>query len=199
VSLLTPFSSTTTRAALRAPIWRGLTTAGFIALLVIAQGYKSGQVSDPATVVHVSGKDAADFGDPRILAGCADNVFFGRVDAQLDVVAPEDPFPQTLFAVSVTDPLKGTVAGVVIVAQWGGRDKDGDFVVINDAPLLRPGATYLFATRTQPNLQWHTPAVLYGERPADDPELQKTLRAEMIAAIGNEVPFLVPNPATREQ
>ena len=120
---------------------------------------------------------AFDVSDDRNLVGFADNVFLGRVLKVEDIVStsdtsapPEDP--RSIFAVEVSENVKGNLEGTVRVAQDGGCVEyraDGDYpeqgiregervralTLVNEDSLLERGEEYLLLTRYDERHRWH--------------------------------------------
>ena len=144
---------------------------------------------------------AFDVTDPQQLAGWADAVFVGTVIEQVGTKAV-GPFPETQFSVEVLQTLKGDVAGQILVNQQGGYGTDGTLYLLDDDPLIEPGATYLMSAGFLPSENWDTVAPRAGKvtlsaeevaavsdgtarRSTDEPAPVATMRD----AIDNEIPF----------
>ena len=112
------------------------------------------------------------------------------------------PFPETQFSVEVLQTLKGDVAGQILVNQQGGYGTDGTLYLLDDDPLIEPGATYLMSAGFLPSENWYTVAPRAGKvtlsaeevaavsdgtarRSTDEPAPVATMRD----AIDNEIPF----------
>ncbi len=111
------------------------------------------------TPIQVMGGDAFyahNYFDPQYLVGASNNVFIGKVVEQ---VGTDNFFNDTLvrtqFNVEVLYNIKGNLSGIVVVDQPGGY-RDGVLYVVADDSykggvgvdnILRPGSTYLLATR----------------------------------------------------
>lgn len=105
----------------------------------------------------------ADFSDDKALIGASHNVFVGKV---LREVGKKERGigPETQFEVEIIENIKGGLTDTVIVNQQGGY-KDGVLHIVEgvdddksgaDEYMLRPGSTYLFATRHNEKENWHT-------------------------------------------
>lgn len=115
------------------------TLAGIVAL----------DVSDPPETFSIDTSYAFDVSDPRLVAGSAEFVFFGRVTGTGTPVLV-DEWVHTDFQVAVEgQPLKGTLPLQVLVRQLGGTLGE-DTWVLHDQPLLRAGETYLLVGGREP-------------------------------------------------
>jgi hypothetical protein len=115
------------------------------------------------SVVHMDAQYAADFSNDEVLMGASHDVFVGKVIRQIGN-KERGLGPETQYEVAVIDNIKGDLKGMVTVNQEGGY-KDGALYVMDDdtsAPsdesdyLLKPGNTYLLATRYSPEEDWYT-------------------------------------------
>jgi len=110
----------------------------------------------PAATVH--GIYPSDLTDDRNLVGASQNVFVAKVIKQAGN-SEGGGIPTTLFDVDVVLNIKGNLHGAVVVEQLGGY-KDGVLYLVSGDGIiasnknkegnnyfLRPGTTYLFATR----------------------------------------------------
>ncbi|MBI5733217.1 hypothetical protein HY967_04715 [Candidatus Jorgensenbacteria bacterium] len=115
-------------------------------------------------IQHIHGEFAANFADDRILLGGSHNVFVAKIIKQIGNKT-QGSTPKTQFEAEVISNIKGHLQGKVIVDQFGGY-RDGilyvfieDIPVVSDAPgagyLLQPGSTYLLATRSKADDDWH--------------------------------------------
>ena len=108
---------------------------------------------------------AANFSDDRVLMGGSHDVFVGKV---LEQVGTQDKGigPETQFSVEVVENIKGNLQGAVIVDQQGGYE-NGVLTLFEDDRsstdgsgasdyLLKPGFTYLLATRYSSTYNWYT-------------------------------------------
>lgn len=94
------------------------------------------------------------------LLGSSHDVFIGKVISQTGDKETQIG-PRTQYSVEVIDNIKGKLKDIIVtVDMLGGYDKDGKLVVIeeNDPTdfLLKPGSTYLFATRYNEEEDWYT-------------------------------------------
>jgi hypothetical protein len=113
-------------------------------------------------VKHMYASFVTDFSDRRRLAGFADAVFIGRVDAVAGTKSPSMA-PETQFSVQVQRTLKGAVKGSVVVNQEGGKDPgDGSTILYEDDQLLQPGHAYVFAARFNRTENWYTVVPVWG-------------------------------------
>jgi len=134
----------------------------------------------------------ADFTDDRRLVGAVDNVFVGHVIAQVGTTPSED-VPETQFAVEVVETVKGTLRGKVIVNQEGGMQGDAPILFDHD-PLLKSGATYLFATRLYKETGWQTLVPNYGDLQVKDAQHQEALIERFKKATQQQItPYPVPS------
>ena len=67
--------------------------------------------------------------------------------------------PETQYRVQVLHNIKGKLKGEVTVNQYGIGYKDSVFYAMENGSLLRPGGTYIFATRYNEMKDWHTISV----------------------------------------
>jgi hypothetical protein len=111
-----------------------------------------------------------DFSDDQKLMGATHNVFVGKV-IKKDNSKNLGIGPETQFSVEVISNIKGDLAGVVKVNQFGGYEngilylrEGGDTGVpendlnkdSNTDKLIEVGKTYLFASRYNAEQNWHT-------------------------------------------
>ncbi len=107
-----------------------------------------------------------DLADDRKLVGYSQNVFVGRVIKQVGSKSPIAYIPKTQFRVDIIFNIKGGLQGAVVVSQSGGY-RNGVLYVVRGgdvygpsgmdgaAYFLRPGVTYLFATRYRNQENWY--------------------------------------------
>src|SRR4051812_39981775 len=114
-------------------------------------------------------QDIVDFNKDNLLMGATHNVFVGKVIAQVGIKT-RGAGPETQFAVSVVNNIKGSLAGTVKVDQFGGYENGVLYVMDSDSEgvpnstetqghgdqLLVPGETYLFAARYNAIENWYT-------------------------------------------
>ena len=131
-----------------------------------------------------------DFSDPRRLVGAVDNVFVGRVAAQVGATVIDDE-PETQFQVEVLENIKGSLKGDVIVNQQGGVDGE-QLVIVEDDALLLPGKVYVFATSLYKESGWHTPVPGYGDILIKDAKHRDALVKKFQQATQEQVPFTRP-------
>jgi hypothetical protein len=107
-----------------------------------------------SNVVHAT--YAVDLGTPALAAGWADDVFVASVDTQESAERDSDGLLYTPFKVTVKSTLQGKVSGDVRIVQEGGDDPvSRERVVFDGAIPLKPGRTYLLATRLSSQDGWH--------------------------------------------
>jgi len=109
----------------------------------------------PIKEVGIDLEYPADFADNRILMGASHNVFVGKVMAQIGS-QERGIGPETQFSVVPILNIKGHLSGAVIVDQAGGVLNGVSYYIEGGALLLKPGATYLLATRYNPQEKWYT-------------------------------------------
>lgn len=106
---------------------------------------------------------AVDFSDDATLVGASQNIFVARVIKEIGT-KERGIGPETQFEVQIVDNIKGDLKGSVTVDQQGGY-KNGVLCVVADDTssatpkngyLLKPGSTYLLATRYNPTGNWYT-------------------------------------------
>ncbi|MDX3377374.1 hypothetical protein PV390_23535 [Streptomyces sp. ME02-6991-2A] len=183
------------------------------AAALVAAGLGTAAVYDRATDhVESSGSQLAltyeaDFSDDANLAGGADDLFYGKVT----VVKGQKDLGiglETQYAVEVQRVFKGTVSGVIVVNQQGGRDADGNVVDIpEDDTLLQAGSRYLFATKYNPDRKFHTVIPVHGDQPIPNGEApapgipdangdgQATMSDRWVAAVQNQNDLSTAPPA----
>ncbi len=147
--------------------------AGIIGLVIVVlllelnAGFRSraSQDNNVFTMKHIDFIYPADFANDEILMGAAHNVFVGRVVRQIGI-QDFGVGPETQFAVQVISNIKGDLKGMVTVDQAGGYVGDtvyiaGESDILDSANLassdyfLKPGGTYLLATRYSPTHDWY--------------------------------------------
>lgn len=142
---------------------KGLLTTVAVVLSFLTFYYIN--MTKPPELVHRQLNEIADFSNPQLLAGAADNVFIGEVITEVSSRRP-DGFPETQYAVQVKTNLKGTLNGNITVNQLGGFEKNPAghriLVLYNEDALLKKGQTYLFATRYLKSEKWHTAFSTHG-------------------------------------
>ncbi len=93
---------------------------------------------------------------PELAAGWADDVFIAAVTSQESAERDSDDLLYTPFRVTVRSTLQGKVSGDIRVVQEGGDDPiSRERVVFDGATALKPGKTYLLATRLSSQDGWH--------------------------------------------
>lgn len=106
------------------------------------------------SVVHAT--YAVDLGTPELAAGWADDIFVATVESQESAERDAYNLLYTPFEVTVTSTLQGKVSGDIRVVQEGGNDPvKRERVVFDGATALKPGKTYLLATRLSGQDGWH--------------------------------------------
>lgn len=100
-----------------------------------------------------------DFSDDRKLAGASHNVFVARILKQAGHESLISGIPATQFEGEVVYNIKGNLEDTVLINQLGGY-KNGIFNIVGDFEskdyLLKPGNTYLVATRFSESKNRHT-------------------------------------------
>lgn len=164
-----------------------------LAAVVVAVGGGARQTADsPIAHRHTTNVEvqfAADFTDPRRVAGYADDVFFGQVVRKAgEARGPSagDARVRTTYDVRVLDRLKGTVAGTVKVSQLGGVDEQGRVVLFEEDPLLEVGGIYLLATLT--NGDERLALARFGTLPVPDEHAYKKLKPRFDDAVADQIP-----------
>ena len=139
------------------------------------------------TVRRVHASQITDLSDDRKLVGVAENVFFGQVVARLGQVTVES-LPESQYSVLVTENIKGSLVGTVVVNQLGGYDERNNEVILWDEDhLIEPGTTYLFVTRSHPVRGVHTLVSGFGDLPAHGASEEDALRARFTAAYADQI------------
>lgn len=103
-----------------------------------------------------------DFSDDRVLVGASHNIFVGKVIRQISDKT-NALLPQTQYEVQIISNIKGKLDGTVIVNQDGGYKNGVLYILDSDVLkqendenyLLKPGLTYLLATRYSPKNSWY--------------------------------------------
>lgn len=132
---------------------------------------------------------AVDVSDPRKLVGFADNVFIGRVIEQVSTKKISG-YPETQFEVKVLKKIKGDLDGTIIVNQNGGYEGN-QLTVVNGDSLIKPGKTYLFATKYLESEDWHTLVPNYGDVLIDNEIEQTEFIEKYKKAYENEISFKI--------
>lgn len=127
---------------------------------------------------------AFDVTNERYVAGYADNVFVGRVEA---VAAADRDGTRTLYDVTVLDALKGSLGVRVQVSQLGYLDEDGVPHVIEDQPLLEPGSTYVLAPSDEPDGEQTLIGGPVASVEVDDPRARAEAVTRYAAAVRNQM------------
>jgi hypothetical protein len=143
---------------------RALVTSGLVvalAAVVVASPAGDPGPSAGSQIRYAHLDLIADFEDDRQLVGAVENVFVGRVLAQLGTTILDEA-PETQFTVEVLENVKGSLSGKVVVNQEGGQYGDV-FVLMEDDALLKSGQTYLFATLPFKERGWHSLVARYGD------------------------------------
>lgn len=95
---------------------------------------------------------------PAVVGGAQD-VFLGTVTDEVGSAPfpPEDEQRDTQFEVSVTETIKGSASGTVVVNQDAGLNWEGELVLSRGMPLLEVGEEYLFVTvrDTEDRVDWY--------------------------------------------
>ena len=105
-------------------------------------------------VIHAT--YAVDLGTPELAAGWADDIFVASVGSKESAQRDGDNMLYTPYKVTVKSTLKGKVAGDVVVVQEGGDDPvTRERIVFDGATPLKPGKTYILATRLSGQDGWH--------------------------------------------
>lgn len=115
---------------------------------------------------------AADFSNDRILMGASHNVFVAKVIRQTGD-RERRIGPETQFEVQIVLNIKGNLQGMVTLDQEGGYVNGVLYYIQDGVPLLKPGVTYLLATRYNPQENWYTlnPSISGSQFIIDDPNL----------------------------
>jgi hypothetical protein len=159
-----------------------------VALAAVALGSSAGRPAATAGAhTHAEVVYITNFEDPRRLVGSVENVFVGRVLAQVSTTIL-DGEPETQFQVEVQENIKGSLSGKVIVNQEGGRDGDR-LILVEDDALLRPGQVYLFATLPFRERGWHTLVPVYGDLPIADASQRAALVSKFKKATQEQIPY----------
>ncbi|MGE5398685.1 MAG: hypothetical protein ACM3MK_14265 [Chitinophagales bacterium] len=151
-------------------------------LLIYGFVFHSLNKNDDVIVTRMQASWVTDMKDDRKLVGISDNVFIGKVISQIGNESFIENIPATQFGVEVIDNIKGNLNGTVTVNQEGGEiTKDGQRYLIlhfNDS-LLEPGKTYLFASATGDDVNWHLLVPCYGDIPINDNRSISELQASI--------------------
>lgn len=119
----------------------GIVIAGMAVIVAGAAVAFYGQIG-PQRTESISGSYSFDVNDPKLVAGFADVIVIGRVDAIGDTVPT--PIIATKFEVTVVKVLMGKVEGSTTFLQYGGTRGKTTWVV-EDQQMLAQGRTYLLA------------------------------------------------------
>jgi hypothetical protein len=146
------------------------------------------RTAPPTAPTHADVEFITDFSDARRLVGATDNVFVGRVIAQVGTKRVVDDLPETQFQVEVLETIKGALTGRVTVNQQGGYE-GRELILVEDDPLLVPGQEYLFATGLHPGEGWHTLVPGYGDLLITDDQQRADLIAKFREAAREEIVY----------
>lgn len=141
-----------------------------------------------------------DVEDPRVLVGWADNVFLGKVADKLGTVYRKGhrTMPWTLYEVTVTDSIKGSLPDKVSVLQEGGYSpEDRNIYLMQGDQLLGPGAEYLFITRFDKASNLHVLVPVYGDIRVRNSSDRELLLEGFTNAVEQQIPFKEPVPERR--
>ncbi|MEW1587134.1 hypothetical protein AB0283_17060 [Micromonospora vinacea] len=127
--------------------------AGAAALAVASGGWLAYDSLRAGETHSVHSSYAFDVSDETKVAGFADYVVVGTVDRIADV-QERDGTPYTVFDVTVDQTLKGQPVKTLLVVQLGGT-LGKDTWQVDGEPLLRTGATYVLAAKTEQGLGTH--------------------------------------------
>jgi hypothetical protein len=154
-------------------------------------GPLGGGLAGPVTAGTADVVYVTDVGDDRRLAGLVDNLFTGRVVAQVGTrsLDPDNDLPETQYKVQVIKSIKGSLQGEVTVNQMGGYLGANELILVEEDPLLQPGRTYLFATRLHQEMGWHTLVPVYGDVPVADAKHHDSLVARYTKAVQAQIPY----------
>lgn len=151
-----------------------LIAGGAVALLAVGVFAGLPLVKKQLTAgAYVAVDHVGDFSDDRQLVGAVQNVFVGKVVEQAGTKAL-GKLPETQFHVEVVENIKGELSGTVLVNQQGGY-KDDQLILMEHDKLLKPGKTYVFATRHLESENWHTVVPFYGDLETKDDKEKKAL------------------------
>ncbi|MEK7183878.1 MAG: hypothetical protein AAB776_04580 [Patescibacteria group bacterium] len=167
-------------------------------VVALGLGLHTNLLKLPLTVT-ITTEWLANSDDDRVLVGAAHNVFVGKVVRKV-ANKNTDIGPFTQFEVAIVTNIKGDFSGNVMIQQQGGY-REGVLYVVEGDPLLQPGSTYLFASRTgqEGDETWNVINGYPGSRKliSDDPNLgpaallsianSDTRIAELRTAYPNEI------------
>ena len=144
----------------------------------------SGDASTKADAPHMEATWVTDFSDDAKLAGFADNVFVGKVVAKKgqkpygekgQKAFGKSRIPETQYSVEVEKSFKGDAEGTTTVNQQGGFQKGAAEPLLFDGDrMLKPGQTYLFATKENPELGLQTLVPRHGNQPTKSAGSEKS-------------------------
>ncbi|GAA4825513.1 hypothetical protein GCM10023353_38300 [Tomitella cavernea] len=181
------------------------------ALLVSLTACAEGSVSDPvdssnstARTMYTHSNSVIDRSNPAAVAGFATDIFFADVTESLGSTTRRGVL-ETQYRAQVTEVLKGSTSGTIVINQAGGIKEDVSYVEKGDA-LLVPGQSYMIAARYSEAENWYTAVPVSGDVPVTSPsnraqqkvaggravEDRGEVRKEMQNAIANAIPFSHP-------
>lgn len=180
-----------------------------IAYLVVFQDLSKVFAATSSKDLHgvkprMEGSLAFNASNRRKLVGASDHVFVGRVlkkvsskgtQALKPIPGVDSTTPDTQFEVEVVNNIKGNLHGKVTVSQHGGRDKNGQLVLLEKDPLFEPGKVYVICTNNEPQRGWQQEvAGPFGKSKAKNARQMTTLVDKFKAAKRNEIPLKISNP-----
>lgn len=119
---------------------------------------------DNAIIINKPYQSEDDFSDKRKLSNEVKNIFLGEV-IEKKGTEMVDQKPYNLYAVRITQNIKGGFLDDIIVAQEGGYYKEkGKLYLLKyeNEDFLKPGKMYLFATKPNSNKEWQQMVPVYG-------------------------------------
>jgi hypothetical protein len=146
------------RAHLPLLLFGAIAAAGLLVVMMVMS------VSKPLVIKEIEGQYAGDFADDRVLVGASTNVFIGKVIEQAGN-RERGIGPETQFTVEIVQNIKGKLQGTILLDQLGGYREGTLYKPENGAEtsefapqdyVLKPGSTYIFATRFSEENDWYT-------------------------------------------
>lgn len=165
-------------------ITRGL-LGGTIIIFTLAIAFHANYIHLPISQ-NTDAIWGVDFSDNRILVGSSHNVFAAKIVKKTGQ-RMIDGFPVSTYSVQIISNIKGELKENVSIDQVGGYE-NGILQLFENGPLLKPGSTYILATRTQSDGTYFLQAYLAGNVKISDNSSLNT--SELISLVQNNQKYI---------